>query len=63
MTDGKEPKMSAVAVMENWKVAVHKEMAVAGQFEENWGFLKAKPEETKVDVWKLKPNVTDIFTM
>jgi hypothetical protein len=54
MTDGKEPKMSAVAVMENWKVAVHKEMAVAGQFEENWGFLKAKPEETKVDAWKLE---------
>ncbi len=48
MTEQKEPKMSAVAIMENWKVAVHKEMAVAAQFDENWGFLKATEQETKV---------------
>ena len=40
--------MSAVAIMENWKVAVSKEMAVAAQFDENWGFLKATEQETKV---------------
>ena len=40
--------MSAVAIMENWKVAVSKEMAVAAQFDENWGFLKASEQETKV---------------
>jgi hypothetical protein len=48
MTEQKEPKMSAVAIMENWKVAVSKEMAVAAQFDENWGFLKATEQETKV---------------
>ena len=48
MTDHKEPKMSAVAMMENWKAAVMKETAVASVFEENWGYLKAKPEEIKV---------------
>ena len=48
MTDRKEPKMSAVAMMENWKSAVMKEGAVASVFEENWGYLKAKPEEIKV---------------
>jgi hypothetical protein len=48
MTEQKEPKMSAVAIMENWKVSVNKEMAVAAEFEENWGFLKATPDETKV---------------
>uniref|UniRef100_A0A7S0MYC7 Uncharacterized protein n=1 Tax=Cryptomonas curvata TaxID=233186 RepID=A0A7S0MYC7_9CRYP len=47
MTDRKEPKMSAVAMMENWKSAVMKEGAVASVFEENWGYLKAKPEEIK----------------
>ncbi len=40
--------MSAVAIMENWKVSVSKEMAVAAQFDENWGFLKATEQETKV---------------
>ena len=49
MTESKVEKMSAVAVMENWKVAVSKEMAVAAQFDENWGFLKAREEETKVE--------------
>jgi hypothetical protein len=48
MTEEKVSKMSAVAIMENWKVSVSKEMAVASQFEENWGFLKAREEETKV---------------
>ena len=48
MTEPKVEKMSAVAIMENWKVAVSKEMAVAAQFEDNWGFLKAREEETKV---------------
>ena len=48
MTEHKEPKMSAVAIMENWKVSVSKEMAVAAQFDENWGFLKATEQETKV---------------
>ena len=49
MTDRKEPKMSAVAMMENWKAAVMKETAVASVFEENWGYLKAKSEEIKVE--------------
>jgi hypothetical protein len=48
MTDRNEPKMSAVAMMENWKSAVVKEGAVAAVFEENWGYLKAKPEEIQV---------------
>ena len=48
MADNKEPKMSAVAIMENWKSAVMKEGAVASVFEENWGYLKANPEDIKV---------------
>ena len=49
-----EHKMSAVAIMENWKASVEKEMAVAAAFEENWGFLRARPEETKVPMFILK---------
>jgi hypothetical protein len=43
-----EPKINPVAAMENWKAAVSKEQAVAGVFEENWGYLRARPEECKV---------------
>lgn len=43
-----EPKINPVAAMENWKAAVVKEQAVASNFHENWGYLKAKPEECKV---------------
>ena len=42
-----EPKINPVAAMENWKAAVIKEQAVAAGFHENWGYLKAKPEECK----------------
>ncbi|EKX53571.1 hypothetical protein GUITHDRAFT_100555 [Guillardia theta CCMP2712] len=38
---------SAVAEMENWKAAVVKEQQVASAFEENWGYLKARPEDCK----------------
>ena len=49
MADG-EPKINPVAAMENWKAAVIKEQAVAGNWHANWGYLKAKPEECKVCV-------------
>mmetsp|Transcript_34173 Transcript_34173/g.66777 ORF Transcript_34173/g.66777 Transcript_34173/m.66777 type:complete len:140 (+) Transcript_34173:110-529(+) len=47
MGDADEPKINPVAAMENWKAAVIKEQAVASNFTENWGYLKAKPEECK----------------
>ena len=62
MTDRNEPKMSAVAMMENWKSAVMKEGAVASVFEENWGYLKAKPEEIKVN-FNCKPCSCDVPRM
>mmetsp|Transcript_43665 Transcript_43665/g.106751 ORF Transcript_43665/g.106751 Transcript_43665/m.106751 type:complete len:140 (-) Transcript_43665:169-588(-) len=47
MGDADEPKINPVAAMENWKAAVVKEQAVASAFAENWGYLRAKPEECK----------------
>ena len=58
MTDRQEPKLSAVAMMENWKAAVTKETAVAAVFDENWGYLKARPEEKKVNG---KPLIRSVF--
>lgn len=44
-----------MAAMENWKAAVVKEQAVASAFVDNWGYLRAKPEECKVSkVWILR---------
>ena len=48
MAENGEPKINPVAAMENWKAAVAKEQAVASVFPENWGYLRAKPEECKV---------------
>lgn len=46
-----EPKkgreINPVAEMENWKAACSKQTAVAKNFHENWGYLRARPEECK----------------
>mmetsp|Transcript_70097 Transcript_70097/g.146173 ORF Transcript_70097/g.146173 Transcript_70097/m.146173 type:complete len:136 (-) Transcript_70097:168-575(-) len=47
MADGTVRETNPVADMENWKAAVMKEKAVASAFDENWGYLQAKPEECK----------------
>mmetsp|Transcript_8032 Transcript_8032/g.12747 ORF Transcript_8032/g.12747 Transcript_8032/m.12747 type:complete len:138 (+) Transcript_8032:174-587(+) len=47
-------EINPVADMENWKAACLKEKAVASAFYDNWGYLKARPEECKTRAYETR---------